>query len=209
MLAYQGPISKRKLLSRIDAHAKADRLDQGTYGAMNGAWRGCAVSCSLVDADGKLPDGTLLEDGRHDLYPELLGIPEQLAYLEDAIFEALPSSQAMEWPRRFAKAIPDGADLSLVWPRFAVWLLVDPENGVGPDDEHCQAVAGLYRRVIAGEDVPDAEFSRAARAAGAAWHAGPARAVEAARAAGVARAARAADKLCELLAEAPVAEVAS
>jgi len=60
---FSDRLGKRKLLARINAHAKADRLVQGTYGSMNGAWRGCAVSCSLVDADGLL-DGKSLEPTR-------------------------------------------------------------------------------------------------------------------------------------------------
>jgi hypothetical protein len=36
----------------------------------------------------------------------------------------------LDWPRRIIEAIQVGADLKDAWPDFAVWLLVDPVDGV-------------------------------------------------------------------------------
>ena len=61
------------------------------------------------------------------------GIPRQLVELRDAIFEGLPQDVRQDWPERFYTALPEGADLSGVWPPFAVWLLrevVSPVAGV-------------------------------------------------------------------------------
>lgn len=67
--------------------------------------RGCAVDCSI-----------------HSL--------NRLAYLEDVIFENLPAPLYLDWPQRFISAPKPGTDLSLVVPRFMVWLLTDPADGV-------------------------------------------------------------------------------
>jgi hypothetical protein len=99
-----------------------------------------------------------------------------LARLEDGIFERLPPAEARGWPLRFTRAIREGADLSLVWPRFAVFLLVDKEYGVVQfvNEKNrlvVEAVAALYSRQIAGETVDREEFRQAADAAAAAAYA--------------------------------------
>src|ERR1700722_7863880 len=101
-------------LARVLLHQRADELVQGT-GWSDG--KGCAVGCTLEAYD-------------HARYPIELGIPERVAYLEDQLFELLPAAEAQTWPERFLDAIPVGADLSRVWPQWAVWMLVDPTRGV-------------------------------------------------------------------------------
>jgi hypothetical protein len=65
-------------------------------------------------------------------------------------------------------------DLSRVWPRFTVWMLLDPDHGVlrhaTRDDTRAaiERVAALYTRVVAGVDVPAAEFATATKSAAAA-----------------------------------------
>jgi hypothetical protein len=59
-----------------------------------------------------------------------LGIPLWLAHLEDAIFNILNTYDAIKWPTKFLEAIPVGADLELVRPRFLHWLLVDERSGI-------------------------------------------------------------------------------
>lgn len=216
MRAFLARVSKGQLLAALEAHAAADRIIQGHYWLRG---RGCAVGCTLHDfATG--------EESRHDLYPELFGIPEVLAYLEDGIFEALPRADARAWPLRFVRAIPEGADLTLVWPRFAVWLLADAEEGLarhartGRQRSAIEAVAALYARIIAGEQPSNDEWTAArsaarsvastpaAAAAGPAWIAFDAPAAAAAAAGGTAATAvlvapvlaqRLADKLIEIL----------
>jgi hypothetical protein len=67
-----------------------------------------------------------------------LGIPVWLAHLEDSIFNLLNTDDAIRWPTKFLEAIPAGADLELVHPRFLHWLLVDERSGI------LQLVDGKY-----------------------------------------------------------------
>ena len=204
LLAYHNdPDTKLCYLRRVVGHREADELIRGT-GWSDG--RGCAVGCTLEAYD-------------HARYPVELGVPEVLAYLEDAIFEGLPKSDANAWPELFLDAIPVGADLSLVWPRFAIWLLsVELAEWTSPES---RAVVALYERRIAGDeptglewssaasdarDASDASAARAAWAASDAWAARDARAASDARDARAASYQRQAAKLLELLADAPVAQ---
>jgi len=153
--AFHGnPAIKATYLARVRAHREADELIHGTY------WedgKGCAVGCTIHGSD-------------HSDYERKLGVPTILAYLEDRLFESLPAEAAQQWPAAFLEAIPVGADLSLVWPKFAVWLLTDPQDGVvrfSRDDQARHAitgVAGLYQRVCTGQAVSREEWT-AARAA--------------------------------------------
>jgi hypothetical protein len=148
MIAYHGnPAIKSKYVRRIEAHRKADELIQGCTWESNGHQRGCAVGCCFHAYD-------------HSRGPIEIGVPEVLIRLQDAIFEGLSQSEAVLWPTAFLKAIKPGADLSLVWPRLAVWLLVNPTHGVirfsGSDRgvrEAVERVAGLWQRVVDGESV--------------------------------------------------------
>jgi hypothetical protein len=194
MIAYHGdPSIKEKYLARVRAHRAADNLVRGV-GWKDG--KGCAIGCTLESYD-------------HERYPIELGIPVKLARLEDAIFEGLPDDEAMEWPERFLSAIRPGADLSMVWPRFAVELLIDPEHGAAAHVEQDSRVIGtigsvvdLYKRQIAGDDPPVAEWTAArARAddmwSDAVWAAAGTDAVWAAMATAKAVAARAASAAAE------------
>ena len=142
---------KDKYLARVRAHRAADELIRGT------GWdghRGCAIGCTL-------------ERYEHARYPIELGVPEQIAYLEDHLFERLPLDAAMAWPERVLSAIRVGADLSRVWPEFAIWMLTGVIQYAG-DREDVRAaierVAELYRQPSVGTE----EAARAARAAEAA-----------------------------------------
>ena len=198
MKAFHGdPKVKEKYLARVKAHQKADQIVQGHYWDRG---RGCAVGCTIHGQD-------------HQAYETKLGIPIQLAYLQDWIFEELPSKEAKDFPVDFLESIPVGEDLKPVLHRFLYWLLVDPEDGViqyAQDEEEEQvkeailSVADLYSRVMKGQEVTNEQWSAAWAAAWAARDAAWA-ASEAAR--GAARAAardaalkRQKQKLLELLA---------
>jgi len=108
MLAYHNdPVIKADILAQLQAHYDADEIVKGRYW-QNG--KGCAVGCTIYGND-------------HAEYERLFGIPRELAYLEDKIFESLPNSDAMGWPLRFMNAIAPGADLALVEPKFNRWVL--------------------------------------------------------------------------------------
>lgn len=99
MLAFKNdPKIKAKYVKRVRDHYKADEIVQGVYWK-NG--KGCAVGCTIEGSD-------------HNHYKTELGIPSELAYLEDRFFEELNNGDAKEFPLRFLKAIKPGADLSLV-----------------------------------------------------------------------------------------------
>jgi len=107
MCAYHGdPALKAAVLAQMADHRAAERLITGTYWSWT-IGRGCAVGCLTHDPD-----------GGHEEYPVQWGIPEELAWLEDSIFETLPFEDALVWPERFLAAIEPGADLSGV---HAAW----------------------------------------------------------------------------------------
>lgn len=175
MRAYLGDAKlKAALLEEMRKHREMDMLVRGTYGESSPKigggeeWHGCAIACSLRSLD--IVRGKPVAKGyyAHARYPDELGIPLQLAYLEDRIFERLTLEEAMGWPERFAQSIQVGADLSLVWPRFAVWLLSDRDHGtiryarLDRSRDSIEAVVALFRRWIDRGERPPSEEWRAA-----------------------------------------------
>ncbi len=155
MKAFHGdPKVKEKYLARVKAHQKADQIVQGHYWDRE---RGCAVGCTIHGQD-------------HQAYETKLGIPIQLAYLQDWIFEELPNKEAKDFPVDFLESIPVGEDLKPVLHQFLYWLLVDPEDGViqyAQDEKEEQvkeailSVADLYSRVMKGQEVTNEQWSAA------------------------------------------------
>jgi len=123
-------------VNRVRAHRIAGEIIQNYYW---GGGRGCAVGCTIHGTD-------LLT------YERELGIPANLASLKDRVFEGMPLPDAIRWPEEFLLAIRPGADLSNVWPQFAVWLLEHPADGViqyantEGTRRVIQGVANLYRQ---------------------------------------------------------------
>lgn len=159
MKAFHGDITiKEQYLARVRAHAAADEIIKGQYWESG---RGCAVGCTIHSWD-------------HVRYELELGISKIVARLEDKIFEGLPLGLAKTWPERFLKSIKPGADLSLVWAKFASRLLTDPIGGViqyaktEQQLEAIQRVSDLYEGQVAGLEVPDSQFREARNAAVAA-----------------------------------------
>ena len=141
------PKVKAKYVKRVKMHHDADEIIQGTYWE-NG--KGCAVGCTI-------------EGNQHSRYETELGIPHMIARLEDRIFEGLSNKEAKEFPLKFLKAIKPGADLSMVVPKFFVWLLIDPEDGVikfarTDGKKAIQKVAELYLQKIAGKRVTERQW---------------------------------------------------
>jgi len=115
LLAFRNKLEVKEFyLNRVREHRLQDEVVQGMYWS---GTKGCAVGCTLHSSD-------------HFAYETRLGVPELLAYLQDAIFETLSLEDAKEFPEKFLEAISVGADLSQIWSQFALWLLVDPECGV-------------------------------------------------------------------------------
>jgi hypothetical protein len=130
MNAYHSdPDTKLAYVSEMLMHKEFDLQQRGG--------NVCAIGCTL----GGLYD--------HNRYEDELGIPEVLAHLEDRIFETLPLDEARDWPVRFLEAIPVGADLSLVWPCFVLWLLTKELKHKSQATDQATA---LYRRRIHGDE---------------------------------------------------------
>ena len=160
MKAFHGdPNIKQKYMDRVMAHKAADEIIKGKYWE-NG--KGCAVGCTI-------------HSGNHSDYELELGIPRILARLEDRIFDNLPNELAVSWPVRFLESIQVGSDLSLVWNRFAHWLLVDPKEGVirfskrQKTTEAISEVGNLYLRSLDKSSAPTISEWRAAADAAAAY----------------------------------------
>ena len=111
---HNDPAIKAFYLARVAAHRDADEIRHGYY------WeggKGCAVGCTLHSSD-------------HAAYELELGIPRILARLEDGIFESLASPEDQVWPHAFLEAIPVGADLHIIWPRFFLRIATDTQYGL-------------------------------------------------------------------------------
>ena len=193
MIAYHNdPSIKSAILALLAAHRAADQLVKGQY------WeggKGCAVGCTI-------------HSGNHFEYEGRFGIPVVIARLEDRIFEGLPNALAMEWPERLMSAIRVGADLSMAWPQFALWLLTEELAPRARKHAECAAalvdVAALYREWCEGEK-PSATRWQTARDAAAAADA----AYASAAAADAAAAAAAADAASAAAADAYAAAYAA
>lgn len=157
---------KQKYVERVKVHQKADEIEKGFY------WedgKGCAVGCTI-------------EGSEHDRYETELGIPSQIAHIEDSLFEALPNSKAKEFPLKFLEAIPVGADLSLVTAKLMIWQFEDKKYGIKnldiyKDDSKllkvCEDVVAAYKSILIGEKVEDTIweeiYSRAQKGKARAW----------------------------------------
>ena len=96
-------------------------------------------------------------------------VPDELVRLEAAIYESLPAAEARALRSRFWDALNPAADFSLIWHRFAVWLLSSDDLGLpriaGRGGKLALAkVVVLHLRVIDG-DYPSPEEWFAAEAA--------------------------------------------
>lgn len=219
LIAYLGDEKlKEDFLKEISWHQEQDKIIKRTYGEGKGeSFRGCAVGCSINSLN-RIQNKTYKTDD-HSVYEEALGIPETIAMLEDGIFENLPGELSREWPLRFSSAIAVGADLSQVSHKFIVWLLEDVEQYVTDDFpdviKAIRDVKELYiASLVSGEPIPGSAARSAAWSAAryaawsAAWSAAESAAWSAARSAAWSeKYIQMADKLIELLEQAPKYEV--
>ena len=151
-------VPKAELVDVLAWHREKGRLAQGWYYWRHG--RGCAVGCTLHEfAPGEEED--------HRLYERLFGIPESLAYLEDSIFEGLDVVSARTWPERFARAIPEGANLGNVADRIALWIIGGEDGPMAQwrDRDYLQPTLDLYRQHLDGEESRRGAWRKAARVA--------------------------------------------
>jgi hypothetical protein len=160
VLTFHGdPAIKDRYVARMKAHIAADELIHGKFWE-NG--KGCHVGC-LVETSVH-PHGKLSAQ---------IGIPLELSYLIDRLFEGQPGLPAKEFASSFIETVPVGVDLTPVVDQFLLTLLKDPEHGaIRHTNERTrpkvQAVIEMYERRIAGSNPTIAEWRAAAAAAYAA-----------------------------------------
>jgi hypothetical protein len=119
MLTFHGKsASKEALLKSLEEHKKHDEFLQGTYfrsytpeGKRTERFKGCAVGCTLGPA-------AAATWHVHKKYEYFYGIPEELASLEDDIFERLSVEQSKSWPIDFILAMPVSVDIGDVMVRI-------------------------------------------------------------------------------------------
>ena len=156
---HNDPSIKAKYLARVKAHQEADEIIQGHYWQKG---KGCAVGCTI-------------EGDNHRKYKTELGVPENIAYLEDRLFELMSNEDAKLFPYKFLDIIPVGVDLEKnnIIPKFLHWLLVDEQYGVinfaNTDDSKNAVlnVADLLHKKINGKRVTKKQWIAAAAAAAA------------------------------------------
>jgi hypothetical protein len=158
MLAFHGDETlKTNILNGLAVHRAADEIVQGHYWE-NG--KGCAVGCTLESI--RVTKGLEhIDHSSHRTAEKETGIPLILWRLEDRIFEGLPNAEAKEWPEQFTSAIRPGADLTMIWPRFALWMLAEELSQYVTKRPKAAAaiadVAALYKEWCDSCKNPDAE----------------------------------------------------
>ena len=182
-------------------HAEADDLIRGTYGDTDsGRFRGCAVGCNIEVVTAAL--GVEIERGDHEALGETIGVPAELLYLQDALFEGLQGDASSQFAVAFASALRDGQDLSRVSDLFLAETLRDDVLPLVTDDH--PNVRAVVVRVADGcadgwqNDDRDAAWAAAGAEAWDAWDA----ARVAAAAARIATCQRMADRFVRLIGDA-------
>jgi hypothetical protein len=112
---------KSELHALAIKHREQDQYIKGEYGKMNGKFKGCSVGCLVYNINQK--EGTDADFGDHAFLAEKLGVPEFICRLQDSIFENLPEPINTEWTERLINAIPVGANLEPILPRFLLRVL--------------------------------------------------------------------------------------
>ena len=150
---HSDPAIKFQIMAGLAAHRATDEIVQGVYWE-NG--KGCAVGCTL-EAIRRMKGYEDIDHCSHEVAENETGIPQVLWYLDDCIFEELPNAAAKDWPEQFIEAIRPGADLSMIWPRFALWLLAEELPQFTGFQASLTEVAALYREWCESGKNPDPE----------------------------------------------------
>jgi len=111
-------ITKEELLKELKWHQEQDNFVKGTYFDQG---KGCAVGCSIESIN--RTKGLSYKTDDHSKYPEIMGVPEWLARVEDAIFEGLSIKRSKVWPLEFTQAINVGLELDKIKPAFLIFVL--------------------------------------------------------------------------------------
>ncbi len=155
-------------------HREADMLRSGTYGRMNGHFRGCSVGCFAYElAPDHFRGGAWDGSNLHKIVADAAGYPEWLARLQDALFEGLPAGECEDWHVQIADALAArGREWPIVLHAVHAAILRISYRTAGPAQDAVQTVLDLHERAVRGEDASDDEWIAAESAAeSAAWSA--------------------------------------
>jgi len=157
MISFHGRQDlKDQLVSNLLEHQRLDHFQQGIYWD-NITQKGCDMGCSIIDFGGDVKANV------HQEYERIFGIPRIIPRLRDSIFEGLSVEDSTWFSLASTKATPVGKDLSLVWPKFAVWLLNDVEKYATESGKKAiNRIIELYSREISGKHISKAEWRAAA-----------------------------------------------
>ena len=149
-------------LARAIRHRDADMLLKGSYGRVNGRFRGCSIGCDHYDLTG-IVDAPRI----HAELSALTGVPEWLLYLRDRVFEELPEAAGASWHVEMAQALRDlrragPVDWQAALHRVHAAILSVALPHAGDAAPAVQRVIDLHRRPAS---VSDDDWSAAARAA--------------------------------------------
>lgn len=116
----------QRLLPLAEVHAAQDDYRKGRYiqpeGRVIKRFRGCSIGCTIHDAKqlGMVEDDVF--HNSHRVVAKLLfGGVEQLAHLQDNLFEKLPDDESVHWTPRLLRTITYASpniDWDLVWRRW-------------------------------------------------------------------------------------------
>lgn len=122
MNAYHNKESlKLETIANAKRHAAQDMLIKGTYGEMNGQFRGCSIGCDAFDITGEVES-----ELPYKITAEYYGFPEWVEHIREHFFENLPEDKSKNWHVDLKKSIPVGLDdagFNKVKAKFLIFIL--------------------------------------------------------------------------------------
>jgi hypothetical protein len=116
-LAWHGnPALKAEVMARLRTHREQDTIVQGLYQDLDPGsavgYRGCAIGCTLPIQPGDEHTNVVPPDcGWHAEVERLYGIPCEILWRIDDLFETRDVAEAGQFAVDVIEAIPVGADL--------------------------------------------------------------------------------------------------
>ena len=157
MIAFRttSGITKKDVIESLDNHREQERIARGNNYWNHKRKKGCGVGCTLHDFI-----DILAFHGNHKLYEQLFGIPEELAILQDVIFEEIKSRLCLGWSKRFISSINEGSDLSEVGNIFIKEVVLENESLDFDQIADTRNVFTLYYRRKGGDRDMTGKYSR-------------------------------------------------
>lgn len=173
-------------VAEMRRHAETGRIVQGVSGDpldapecfkgefLELAWNALCVAAFNANRT-FTPDIRLFSPDDRAEIAAALGLPATIAEVAEDVFDGLPPEEAPAFAVALAEATASaaarGADLSGVWPRFALTVLADPERGAvrlartERAREALQSVVSCYLMTAGGLEVPPTEWLAASAGA--------------------------------------------